>query len=152
MKVIKTLILLAVLSISSFSSAQDLEPRLLNRMGSNEIEKIYLYRYDYYHFLMFELDNGYTIKTKKELSKDQVKKAKSIDEVNSLTGGQPLTMDAVKMEIFDFLSYSFEREMDDDVIYKLEKDSYVIVYSKQNLAAMYKSKFGTQKRTTPVKK
>jgi hypothetical protein len=152
MNVIKTLTLLALLAISTVSIGQDVESRLVDRIGEDKIEKIYSFRYDYYHFLVYEIDAGYVLKSKAELSKDQRSAAKSVEGVVSTKDNTPFTQELINNEKFDFLTFSFERDMKNDLIYKLSNDQYMIIYSKQNIAKMYKATFGSEKRKAPAKK
>lgn len=152
MNIRKTITLLALLAISTVSFSQKLESRLIDRMGEKNIEKIHSFRYDYYHFLIYELNAGYELKSKTELTKEQRIAAENIDGIKSIKENTPLSEDIVKNDGFDFLSYTFQRDMNNDKVYKLSNDSYILIYSKQNISAMYKAKYGTQKRTTPSKK
>ena len=52
----------------------------------------------------------------------------------------------------DFLSFDVNRQLDRDVVYKLEDGRYLVVFSKKKIAQLYKEKFGEGKRLKPSKK
>lgn len=138
--------------LSALAYTQDVEPRLEQRMGQSKIMEIYNYRYSYYHFLTFEIDNGYQILSKKEISKDLKKDSKNIADVKSGTNGDQFDITLLESKKQDFLSFDVNRQLDRDVVYKLEDGRYLVVFSKKKIAQLYKEKFGEGKRLKPSKK
>lgn len=148
----KTLLLSAVMLFTISVFGQDIEPRLEQRFGKSKIMEIYNYQYSYYHFLTYEIDYGYEILSKKDISKDMKKSALDISAVKLGTNGAQFDVALLESKKQDFLAFEVNRELDQDVVYKLEDGRYLVVLSKKNIAKKYKEIFGEGKRTKPSKK
>lgn len=148
----KTLLLSAVMMLSLSVFGQEVEPRLEQRLGKSKIMEIYNYRYSYYHFLTYELDHGFQVLSKKEISKDLKKSANDISVIKTGTNGNQFDILLLESKKQDFLAFDVNRKLDEDVVFKLDDGRYLVIFSKKKIARMYKDIHGEGKRTKPSKK
>ncbi len=133
----KTLFISIILIFTAkigFSQEIDARLRLNNK---DKIESIYAKNMNFYLYLMFELDESWSIKTKNDLNSDQISSSISCQSI--VKNAKTLTSFEIVKGEFNWIAWGILLSKDQETIIALENETFLYFPSKTNINYAFNS-------------
>jgi hypothetical protein len=133
----KTFFITIILTLSvNTANTQEIDPRLrLN--NKDKIESIYGKNMNYYLYLLYELDESWSVKTKNELNPDQISSSISCQSI--VKDSKTLTSSELIKGQFNWISWGILLSKDKETIIALENGTFLYFPSKTNINYAFNS-------------
>jgi hypothetical protein len=133
----KTLFISIILIFTAKTGfSQEIDPRLrLN--NKDKIESIYGKNMNYYLYLLYELDESWSVKAKNELNSDQI--SSSISCLTILKNDKTLTSSELIKGQFNWIAWGILLSKDKETIIALENGTFLYFPSKTNINYAFNS-------------
>ena len=134
MKTIFISIILIFTAKTGFSQEIDARLRLNN---TDKIESIYAKNMNFYLYLLFELDESWSVKTKNELNSDQISSSISCQSI--VKDSKKLTSSELIKGQFNWIAWGILLSKDNETIIALENGAFLYFPSKTNINYAFNS-------------